>query len=115
MAQVVMNTAADNATVETTLRRGGRPSRLEAAQLAEKILDVATGLFLTQGFGATSIDAVAEQARISKRTFYHRFRDKADLFEAVVRRLIGRWLPGFDAGLAENGALEELLLGSAKR
>jgi AcrR family transcriptional regulator len=96
-------------------RHGGRPSRLEAAQLPEKILDVATKLFLTQGFGATSIEAVAERARISKRTFYHRFRDKAELFEAVVRRLIGRWLRPFDAGLAEGGTVEEILLLSARR
>src|SRR5437588_919460 len=88
---------------------GGRPSRLESAQLSDRILDVATALFLTHGFGATSIEAVAARARISKRTFYHRFRDKADLFEAVVRRLIGRWLPPFEARLIEAGPLEELL------
>src|SRR5262249_55470481 len=54
-------------------RRGGRPSRAAAALLGEHILDVATELFFAQGYGATSIEAVAEQARISKRTFYHRF------------------------------------------
>jgi TetR/AcrR family transcriptional repressor of mexJK operon len=90
-------------------RRGGRPSRLQTVQLQETILDVATDLFLTHGFGATSIEAVAARARISKRTFYHRFRDKADLFEAVVRRLIGRWLPPFEARLLEAGPLDELL------
>jgi AcrR family transcriptional regulator len=34
---------------------GGRPSRLESAQLSDRILDVATALFLSDGFGATSI------------------------------------------------------------
>jgi TetR/AcrR family transcriptional regulator, mexJK operon transcriptional repressor len=90
-------------------RRGGRPSRLETVQLQETILDVATELFLTRGFGAASIEAVAAGARISKRTFYHRFADKAALFEAVVRRLIERWLPPFEAQLLESGPPDALL------
>src|ERR1700726_5274743 len=79
--------------------QGGRPSRLESAQLSDRILDVATMLFLGHGFGATSIEAVAKRAGISKRTFYHRFSGKERLFEAVVRRLMERWLPPFDTGL----------------
>ena len=77
--------------------RGGRPSRQQSAQLADRILDVAEKLFLGHGFGATSIEAVAKHAGISKRTFYHRFPGKERLFEAVVRRLIERWLPPLDA------------------
>jgi TetR/AcrR family transcriptional regulator, mexJK operon transcriptional repressor len=88
-------------------RRGGRPSRLESAQLSDRILDVATALFLRDGFGATSIEAVAKRARISKRTFYHRFRGKEMLFEAVVRRLIERWTPSFEAAGLDAPSLEE--------
>src|SRR6185312_5934969 len=54
-------------------------------------------LFLSHGFGTTSIEAVAKRAGISKRTFYHRFRGKEVLFEAVVRRLIEQWMPPLDA------------------
>src|SRR5438477_8299996 len=86
---------------------GGRPSRLQSAQLSDRILDVATGLFLGDGFGATSIEAVAKRAGISKRTFYHRFHGKEVLFEAVVRRLIERWMPPVDAALFEGGSLGE--------
>ena len=89
--------------------RGGRPSRLESAQLSDRILDVATAFFLGDGFRATSIEAVARRAGISKRTFYHRFSGKEVLFEAVVRRLIGRWTPPFDAALFEGTSLEETL------
>jgi TetR/AcrR family transcriptional regulator, mexJK operon transcriptional repressor len=86
---------------------GGRPSRVESAQLSDRILDVATGLFLDDGFEATSIEAVARRAGISKRTFYHRFRGKEALFEAVVRRLIERWTPAFDSELLEAPSLAE--------
>jgi len=86
---------------------GGRPSRLESAQLSDRILDVATALFLNDGFGATSIEAVAKRAGISKRTLYHRFSGKEMLFEAVVRRLIERWTPPFDTALLEAPSLAE--------
>ena len=93
---------------------GGRPSRLESARLSDRILDVATVLFLGAGFGATSIEAVAKRAGISKRTFYHRFSGKEMLFEAVVRRMIERWTPPFDAGLLQTPSLETALRRSAE-
>ena len=106
---------AANEPVEARSRgHGGRPSRVESAQLSDRILDVATGLFLGDGFGATSIEAVAKRARISKRTFYHRFRGKEELFEAVVRRLIERWTPSFEAGLLEAESLADALRQAAE-
>src|SRR5258706_15945913 len=86
---------------------GGRPSRLESAQLSDRILDVATALFLSDGFGATSIEAVAKRAGISKRTFYHRFNGKEMLFEAVGRRLIERRDPPFHTELLEGAGLAD--------
>lgn len=88
---------------------GGRPSRDESARLSDRILDVATGLFLRDGFGATSIEAIAKRAGISKRTFYHRFRGKEVLFEAVVRRMIDRWLPPYEQVASEGQELAETL------
>src|SRR5436853_4461417 len=93
---------------------GGRPSRLESAQLSDRILDVATALFLSDGFGATSIEAVAKRAGISKRTFYHRFNGKEMLFEAVVRRLVERWTPSFDTAMLDAPSLAEALRGAAE-
>jgi AcrR family transcriptional regulator len=90
-------------------RRGGRPTREDAAALGERIVAVATGLFLGQGFGATSIEAVSSAAGVSKRTFYHRFRDKAELFGTVVHRLVERLRPENDAQLFLGGSFEEIL------
>ena len=90
-------------------RRGGRPSQLEAPRIREKILDVATALILTHGYGATSIEAVAKRAGISKRTFYHRFNDKADLFGAVIHRLIDRLRPPENAILPKGDTFDEML------
>jgi TetR/AcrR family transcriptional regulator, mexJK operon transcriptional repressor len=97
------------------VRHGGRPTRHEAAALADKILDAATTLFLSRGFGATSIEAVASRARISKRTFYHRFADKAALYRAVVQRLLQHWLPQFEAAFDDPAPLDVVLERSARR
>jgi AcrR family transcriptional regulator len=98
-------------TTETRepVRRGGRPSRLEAEALGEKILDVATDLFLADGYAATSIETIAARAQISKRTFYHRFADKSALFGAVVHRVVSRLRPPADTQLYEGGALDAVL------
>ncbi|HUA54985.1 MAG TPA: TetR/AcrR family transcriptional regulator [Candidatus Sulfotelmatobacter sp.] len=101
------------------LARPGRPSRLQAAELTRRILDAATAGFLTDGYRATSIEAVAKAARVSKRTFYHRFAGKPELFEAVIRRLIEGWRIPFDRAMAPGAMaldvpLDQRLAGIAR-
>jgi len=91
------------------LKRGGRPSRSDALKLGERILDVATELFLREGYGSTSIESVASRAGISKRTFYHRFDGKAELFAAVVHRIVEQIRPPPDVPLIEGATLGEVL------
>ncbi len=61
------------------------------------------------------MEAVAVVAGVSKRTLYARFPGKAALLRAVVARLIERWLPPFDAGLADVDSLEPALLHAARQ
>ena len=91
--------------------KGGRPSREESEKLEEKILDAAAALFFSEGYGAESIEAIAQRAQISKRTFYVRFENKAAVFRAVVRRVAERLRPS-DADtdkLFEGKNAEEIL------
>jgi TetR/AcrR family transcriptional repressor of mexJK operon len=76
---------------------GGRPTREEAVRRDARLLDVATRLFMERGFDCTSIDAVAETAGVSKPTVYARYHDKRDLFAAVLRATIQRWLAPLSA------------------
>lgn len=76
---------------------GGRPTREEAARREARIVEVATQLFIERGFDATSMDAVAEAAGVSKPTVYARYRDKRDLFEAVLKERVGEWLAPLSA------------------
>jgi AcrR family transcriptional regulator len=77
--------------------------------LGERILEVATELFLADGYGSTTIEAVAGRAGISKRTFYHRFNDKAALFAAVVHRIIEQLRPPPGVPLVEGATLHDVL------
>ena len=69
-------------------RRGGRPTRAAAAERDERLLDIATTMFMEQGFEATSMDGLAEAAAVGKATLYARWADKAALFADVLRRRI---------------------------
>jgi TetR/AcrR family transcriptional regulator, mexJK operon transcriptional repressor len=98
---------------EVASRRGGRPSKADAEQLALRIVEAATELFFALGYGATTIEAVARRARVSKRTLYHRFEDKSALFGAVVHRTIERLRPPPEVPLLRGANLAEILRGLA--
>jgi AcrR family transcriptional regulator len=60
---------------------------LRAARVAdteERILAAARGLFLRDGYAATTLAAVADAARVGHRTVYVRFGTKAALLRRVV-------------------------------
>jgi TetR/AcrR family transcriptional regulator, mexJK operon transcriptional repressor len=94
--------------------RGGRPSKAEAEQLVHRIEDAAAELFFSLGYGATTIEAVAKRARVSKRTFYDRFDDKSALFSAVVHRTIQRMRPPAGVPLVRGRNLKSMLRGIAE-
>ncbi|WP_042694577.1 TetR/AcrR family transcriptional regulator [Azospirillum sp. B506] len=51
---------------------------------AEQIVAAARDVFLELGYAATSMDQVAQQARVSKTTLYTRFPSKEELYTAVI-------------------------------
>jgi TetR/AcrR family transcriptional regulator, mexJK operon transcriptional repressor len=91
------------------VRKSGRPPRADALKLRARILQVATELFLEEGYGSTSIEAVASRAGISKRTFYDRFDHKAALFAAVVHYIIEHIRPPASVPLLAGASLREIL------
>jgi TetR/AcrR family transcriptional regulator, mexJK operon transcriptional repressor len=48
------------------------------------VLKAALRLFLEQGFGATSMDAIAREAGVSKATLYAHVKSKEELFSAIT-------------------------------
>jgi TetR/AcrR family transcriptional regulator, mexJK operon transcriptional repressor len=53
----------------------------------DQILAGARGVFLRDGFAASSTDAIAAEAKVSKRTLYVYYPSKEDLFVDVLRKL----------------------------
>ncbi|MEM6453300.1 MAG: TetR/AcrR family transcriptional regulator [Cyanobacteria bacterium P01_D01_bin.105] len=74
-----------NKTSSERKSKGGRPASGTLAQRLEQLLEDATQVFLKHGYGSTSIDLVAREAHVAKRTIYQHFGDKDKLFGAVVR------------------------------
>jgi len=64
--------------------RRGRPDQASAPNIEPRVLSAAAHIFINEGYTAATIDAIAAQARASKRTVYSRFPSKMALFEAVV-------------------------------
>jgi AcrR family transcriptional regulator len=64
-----------------TARRAGRGAR-------ERVLEAAITLFATRGIAATSMEDVAAQAPVSKRTLYAHFPAKEDLVLAQLAFLL---------------------------
>jgi AcrR family transcriptional regulator len=95
---------------------GGRPSQEEALRRDERLIEIAAGMFMERGFDATTIDAVAEAANVGKATLYARYKDKGELFAAVFRRKIDRWLaPLSEAAVTPaGGRVEDVLLAIAR-
>jgi TetR/AcrR family transcriptional repressor of mexJK operon len=94
---------------------GGRPSHDEAMRRSERLIEIAASMFMERGFEGTSIDAVAEAAGIGKATLYARYKDKGELFAAVLQRKIDRWLAMNEADQGTSGDIEEILLALARR
>lgn len=65
-----------------------------------EICDAALEVFAEKGFAAAKLDEIARRAGVSKGTLYLYFRDKEDLFRAVVRSAIA---PNIEAVTAVIG------------
>jgi AcrR family transcriptional regulator len=62
----------------------------------EKILEVAEALFARRGFAGVGLRELAAQAGVGKSSLFHHFRSKAQLYLAVLERV----LVGIDERLA---------------
>jgi AcrR family transcriptional regulator len=58
--------------------------REQATRTRQRILDSAADLFIGQGYGATSIRAIAEAAGVAPDTVYATFGSKARLLSALI-------------------------------
>lgn len=85
----------------STVTRIRRPRR-DTQRKINSILSAATRLFLRDGYTATSMDAVALEAGVSKRTVYGHFGSKDELFASIIREMCAEILPSATATPARS-------------
>lgn len=64
-----------------------RCTKEEAFATHEQLLDAAERVFYEQGVSRTSLQAIAEAAGVSRGAIYWHFKNKADLFSAMMARI----------------------------
>ncbi len=91
--------------------RSPKPRVIKAPAVRRaEFIDCAQCLFLAKGYERTTINDVIAAAGVSKGAFYHHFRAKEDLLEAIAARFAGQSLARAEEVLRnpELNALERL-------
>ncbi len=81
----------------------------EAARKRDQIIAAATAVFLRYGYARTTMNDVAEEARISRPALYLVFPRKEDIFAAVTEGLIRDKLQQYRAALPRMRSLRQKL------
>jgi TetR/AcrR family transcriptional regulator, regulator of autoinduction and epiphytic fitness len=79
------------------------------------IMQAAATEFQAKGYPDTSMDRIAEQANVSKRTVYNHFPSKEELFKAVVFELLEKVHSATDFPYQPNAPLHDQLTTIADR
>ncbi|MGJ7459357.1 TetR family transcriptional regulator [Halomonas sp. MA07-2] len=64
-----------------------RKTKAEAAATREALLDAAEEVFLDKGVARTSLEQIARHAGMTRGAVYWHFKNKADLFQAMLNRV----------------------------
>jgi len=63
-----------------------RKTKQEALETRHSILDAAERLFQQHGVSRTSLQQIAQEAQVTRGAIYWHFKDKAELFDAMMER-----------------------------
>jgi TetR/AcrR family transcriptional regulator of autoinduction and epiphytic fitness len=75
----------------------------------DAIVESAVRLFLERGFGAVSMDDLAEAAGVARRTLYNQFASKEEIFREMLVRVSGQLEDAFPPGIETEGDVETVL------
>ncbi len=84
---------------------GGQNLTPRARNKQAQIRDGARRAFMANGFAATSTDAIAAQAGVSKQTLYVYYRTKQELFLDVLQDVVGQ-LPDVRSTITAGGDVD---------
>src|ERR1700739_4652324 len=93
------NRMGSNEAIPNARRGGSREAIVEAAER----------LFLERGFGSVTMDELAEAAGVARRTLYHQFGSKEEIFREMLLRVSGQLEAAFPPGIETRGEVEDVL------
>ncbi|MEY6433805.1 TetR family transcriptional regulator [Thioalkalicoccus limnaeus] len=64
-----------------------RRTKQEAEQTRHRLLDAAERVFLERGVSQATLEAIAREAGLTRGALYWHFRDKAELYSAMLERV----------------------------
>lgn len=98
---------SDEIDVPTQPReRAGRREQ-NKAENRTALLKAARAVFAEMGYGAASVRDIVRRTDLASGTFYNYFKDKEEIFEAVVGELTGELLKRHREGRARAATAEE--------
>ena len=86
-------------------RAASHGSRAEKTRAA--VLDAAEDLFAERGFDATRLEDIAERVGIRRASIVYYFKDKRELYDAVLASVFGGLRDRIRAALASQAPLPE--------
>jgi TetR/AcrR family transcriptional repressor of mexJK operon len=96
------------------LERGRRSGPEERERRLALLLEAAAKVFLRMGYDGTSMELVAAEAGVTRKTVYNYFSGKDALFAAVVDSLCSKIVATFDEADLQRGTVEDRLAGFCK-
>ena len=93
------------------VRKGSNEAvaKVRRAGSREAIVEAAERLFLERGFGAVSMDELAEAAGLARRTLYNQFASKEEIFREMLLKVSGQLENAFPPGMETQGDVENVL------
>jgi AcrR family transcriptional regulator len=75
----------------------------------DKLLNIARALFWKYGFGKVTVEEICKEASMSKMTFYRAFKNKADIAESVIDKLISEGSADYEEVMGSDKPFPEKL------
>jgi AcrR family transcriptional regulator len=87
------------------------PRKSNSSPKREELIEIASRLFYEQGYGATGIKQIIDEAEIAKGTFYSHFSSKEELGLTWLKERHVNWMAWLQTELSACGNAKEKLLG----
>ncbi len=95
---------------ESSDRRWGLDTTIAALSAKERLLNAAKACYARQGIGGTTMEDIAREAKVTRRTVYRHFGSHQEVVKGVVYREVGLFWNQLQQHLESVESFDEYLL-----